>query len=177
PLETGRSAIVPVFLADRPGNTLVLTGTVARGVDFNVVDGDGPFLGEEAIAGSSPATRELAAAVRRMLANGTSADIRVLSASGIDAIYAPNADPEVARRIDGAPLLSLAGSDSPGSRVWTLTVAPASDHATAPLWHPIVSGLQLLAWIVAIVLTAPVRRREVELFPEDDELVDGEVPA
>ncbi len=171
PLDTGRSAIVPVFLADRPGNTLVLTGTVARGVDFNVVDGDGPFLGEEAIAGSSPGTKELTAAVRRMLAHGTSADIRVLSANGIDAIYAPNADPEVARRIDGAPLLSPAGSDSPGSRVWTLSAEPASDRATAPLWHPIVSGLQLLAWLVAIVLTAPVRRRELEPVIED-----GEVP-
>ena len=62
--------IVPVFLAERPGNTLVLTGTIDRGVDYRVVDGDGPFLGEEAIAGSSPATKELTAAVRRMLAQG-----------------------------------------------------------------------------------------------------------
>ncbi len=175
PLDIGRTAAVPVFLADRPGNTLVLTGTVADGVDYRVVDGDGPYLGQEAIAGSSPSTKELTATVRRVLANATAADIRVLSAHGIDAIYAPTADPEVARRVDGAPLLAPAGSDSPGSRVWTLTIAPKSDGATSPVWHPIVSGMQVLAWLLAIVLTAPVRRRELEPLLEDD-LPEDAVP-
>jgi hypothetical protein len=169
PLGTGRSTLVPVFLAQRPGNTLVVTGTVDSGVDYRVVDGDGPFLGEEAIVGSSPAADKLTVAVRRLLAQGTAADVRALSAAGVDAIYAPHADPEVARRIDGAPLLSPAGSDKPGSRVWTISVEPASDHATAPWWHPVVSGLQMLAWFVAIVLTAPVRRREVEPVVEEEE--------
>lgn len=176
PLATGRTTIVPVFLAERPGNTLVVTGTIDDGVDYRVVDGDGPFFGEEAIAGSSPATTKLTVAVRRMLAQGTAADMRELSAYGIDAIYAPKADPELARRIDGAPLLSPAGSDSPGSRVWTLTVEPKSDRASAPAWHPLVSGLQVLAWLVAIVMTAPVRRRDAEPLLEAPAPDDEEAP-
>ena len=170
PLDTGRTSSVPVFLAERPGNTLVLTGTIERGVDYQVVDGDGPFLGEEAIAGSSAATSKLTSAVRRMLAQGTAADVRALSDYGIDAIYAPRVDPDVARRIDATPLLSPAGSDSPQSRVWTLTVDPQSDHATAPSWHPVVAGVQVLAWLVAIVFTAPVRRREIASALDDEEV-------
>ncbi|GAA3514228.1 hypothetical protein GCM10022234_06340 [Aeromicrobium panaciterrae] len=162
PIDTGRSAVVPLFLAERPGNTLVVTGSIDRGVDYKVVDGDGPYLGQEAVAASSPEADKLTLAVRRLLAQGTSADVRALSAAGIDAIYAPRADPDVARRIDGAPLLSPSGSDEPGSRVWTISGDPASAHASAPWWHPVVGGLQVLAWLVAIVLTAPVRRREVE---------------
>ena len=170
PLDTGRTTLVPVFLAERPGNTLVVTGSIDAGVDYKVVEGDGPFLGEEALAGSSSATDRLTVAVRRLLAQGTAADVRALSSAGIDAIYAPRADPDVARRIDGAPLLSPAGSDQPGSRVWTISVDPASGHATAPWWHPVVSGLQMLAWLVAIVLTAPVRRREIEPIVDEEEV-------
>ena len=169
PLVTGRTALVPVFLAQRPGSTLVLTGAIDTGIDYRVVDGDGPFLGEEAIAGSSDATTRLTASVRRMLAQGTSVDVQDLSAYGIDAIFAPDVDSEVARRIDGVPLLSPAGSDSPSSRVWTLDVDPASDRATAPRWLALVGATQVLAWLVAIVLTAPVRRREVQLMSDEAE--------
>ena len=62
--------------------------------------------------------------MRRLLARASASDIRALEAVGIDAIYAPRADPEVARRIDSAPLLEPAGSDRPDSRVWTLAVEP-----------------------------------------------------
>ncbi len=171
PIDTGRSTVVPLFLAERPGNTLVITGSIDDGVDYKVVDGDGPYLGQEALAGSSPAADKITLAVRRLLAQGATEDVRALSAAGIDAIYAPNADPDVARRIDGAPLVSPSGSDEPGSRVWTISAEPVSVHATAPWWHPIVGVLQVLAWIAAIVLTAPVRRREVEPAIEDEDEV------
>ena len=42
------------------------------------------------------------------------------------------------------------------------------------MWRLAVSALQVLAWIAAIILTAPVRRREVPeaLGADDEELVE-----
>ncbi|MDX6277237.1 MAG: hypothetical protein QOJ72_1365, partial [Nocardioidaceae bacterium] len=170
PLEGGSSTVVPVFLAERPGDTLVLTGTIAGGVDYRVVTGDGPFLGQEAVSRSSGQNAELSAAIRRLLAQATPADVKKLSAVGIDAIYAPGVDPEVGQRVDAAPYLLPAGSNRPGSRVWTLSIAPAHPDVSAPWWHRGVTGLQLVLWLAAIVMTAPVRRRVDELDEAEEEV-------
>lgn len=159
PLDDDRVQAIPVFLAERPGDTLILTGTIDDAVDFRVIAGAGPFLGQEAATPTSAATERLTAVVRRLLAQPTARDIDALTAQGISAIYAPNADPELTRRIGSAPGLSPSGSDQPGAQVWTLVDEPADDRATAPWWHRVVIGLQILIWIVAIVLTLPVRRR------------------
>ena len=169
PLDNGRPTVVPVFLAERPGDTLVMTGTIDDGVDYRVVAGDGPFLGQEAVTASSSESARLTAIMRRVLAQATAEDIDALGAIGIDSIYAPHADPELTRRIDAAPRLSPAGSDQPGSRVWTLSPQPNNDTATEPWWHRALIAVQALAWLVAIVLTAPVRRRAAP-----DPLGDGE---
>jgi hypothetical protein len=170
PLEAGRADVVPVFLAERPGDTLILTGSIHDGVDYRVVAGDGPFLGQEAVTASSSDSARLTAVVRRFLAQATAADVAELGKLGIDSIYAPKADVEVSRRIDAAPRLSPAGSDQPGSRVWTLAPQPKNDAASTPWWHRALIGVQVLAWLVAIVLTAPVRRRAVPepLADQDD---------
>jgi GT2 family glycosyltransferase len=175
PLDKSRPSVVPAFLAERPGDTAVVTGSVDRGVDVRVVADHGPFLGEEALAPDPQRSAQTTKAVSRLLARASASDIRALEAVGIDAIYAPRADPEVARRIDSAPLLEPAGSDRPDSRVWTLAVTPVKNDDQAPLWRLAVSGLQVLAWVAAIILTAPVRRRPVPeaLDAEDEELVEA----
>ena len=169
PVDDVPRTVVPAFLADRPGSTLVLTGSVADGIEFRVVSGDGPFLGQEAVSVSPAGLSEVGASVRRLLAQSTSVEVEALSAAGIDAIYAPGADPELTRRVDATPLLEPSGSDNPDSRVWTLTPEPQPPGSSAPWWHPVVTGVQVLVWVVAIVLTAPVRRRA-----EPEPLVDDE---
>jgi hypothetical protein len=171
PLTKGRPSPVPAFLAERPGDTVVVTGSVKRGVDIRVVADDGPFLGQEALTPDPERSRQTSSAMRRLLARASASDIRALESVGVDAIYAPRADPEVARRIDAAPLLEPAGSDRPDSRVWTLAVDPVRSDGQAPIWRLGVSALQTLSWIAAIVLTAPVRRRHVPeaLGTDDDE--------
>ena len=153
---------------------LVVTGSVAQGVDVRVVSDDGPFLGQEALTPDPERSSKATAAVSRLLARASASDIRGLEAVGIDAIYAPRADPEVARAIDSAPLLEPAGSERPDSRVWTLAVEPVKSDDKAPLWRLAVSALQVFAWIAAIILTAPVRRRPVPeaLGDDEEELVE-----
>lgn len=159
PLDDQPREVVPAFVADRPGDTVVVTGTVASGIELEVVAGDGPFLGQEAVSASGRDVDRVGAAVRRMLAQSTEAEVEALSAAGVDAIYAPRADPELVRRIDATPGLEQSGSDDPDSRVWTVTADPSTDDASAPWWHRPLTALQVLLWLVAIVLTAPVRRR------------------
>jgi hypothetical protein len=170
PLVKSRPTVVPAFLAERPGDTAVVTGSVAQGVDVRVVADEGPFLGQEALTPDPERSAQTTTAVSRLLARASASDIRALEAVGIDAIYAPRADPEVARRIDSAPLLEPAGSERPDSRVWTLAVEPVKSDDKAPVWRQAVSALQVLAWVAAIILTAPVRRRPVpEALGTDDE--------
>ena len=171
PVDDSPRAVVPAFLADRPGSTLVVTGTIESGLDYRVVADDGPFLGEEAVTSASSDAAGVTAALRGLVAQSTATEVEALSAAGIDAIYAPGADPELTRRIDATPLLEPSGSDDPDSRVWTLLSEPDLGHPTAPAWHRVVIGGQIALWVVAIVLTAPVRRRsEPEPLAGDEEV-------
>jgi hypothetical protein len=172
PVGDSRRVLVPAFLADRPGDTLVVTGSIASGVDYQVVDGEGPFLGEEALAPSASSSAEVSRALRRLLAQSSGTEVETLAAAGVDAIYAPRADAELARRIDATPLLEASGSDDPRSRVWTVTPEPDLTQSSAPWWHRVVMGLQVVLWLAAIILTAPVRRRtDPEPLTDDDEVV------
>ena len=79
PLDDQPSATVPAFIAERPGNTLVVTGSIADGVDYRVVVGDGPFLGQEAFTPSASASDEVGRALRRLLAQSTAPEIERLA--------------------------------------------------------------------------------------------------
>lgn len=170
PVDDQPRVIVPAFLAERPGDTLVLTGTIATGIEYRVVTDAGPYLGQEAVEASSDDSDAVSGAVRRLLAQSTGAEVDALGRAGIDAIYVPDVDPELARRIDAAPLLEPSGSDNADSRVWTLEREPELSGSSAPSWHRIVIVLQVVLWLVGIVLTAPVRRRAgpEPLTGEDD---------
>lgn len=170
PVDDVRRSVVPAFLADRPGDTLVVTGSIASGVEYDVVHGEGPFLGQEALAPSSSASAQVSGALRRLLAQSTAPQVETLAAAGIGAIYAPRADADLARRIDATPLLEPSGSDDPDSRVWTLVPRPDLTQPSAPWWHRLVAGGQVLLWLAAIILTAPVRRRtDPEPLADEDE--------
>jgi hypothetical protein len=159
PLDKAASDAVPAFLATQRGSTLVVTGSVASGVDARVVVGDGPYLGQEALAADRERSEAMREATARLLARPSRQDVAALAKLGVSAIYLPDADPSVVRRVDGAPGLEPAGSDSPDSRVWLLVDRPTLTEARGPWWRWLVGAAEVLAWLTAIVLTAPVRRR------------------
>ncbi|MGZ5373782.1 MAG: hypothetical protein ACXWXC_06300, partial [Aeromicrobium sp.] len=159
PVTRGALKDVPAFLVTRPGSTLVVEGDIPGGVDYQVFDGDGLRLGEEAVLPTVEESRPVTALVRRILSNPTRSDLTALAKSGVGAIYAPDADPELARRLDAAPGLEPAGSEDPESRVWTLPQEPTTDTGSGSIWNPVVAGVQVLLWLFAIILTAPVRQR------------------
>jgi GT2 family glycosyltransferase len=171
PVDDTARVVVPAFLGDRSGDTLVLTGSIASGVDYRLVAGDGPFLGQEAMTPSSEASDRVAAAVRGLLAQSSGTEVTTLADAGVGAIYAPSADAELARRIDAAPLLEASGSDDPDSRVWILAAAPDLDGPSVPWWGRTLIGLQIVLWIAALVLTVPVRRRTDPAPLADEEVL------
>jgi hypothetical protein len=159
PLEMAPRDAVPAFLTAHRGSALVVTGSVQQGVDARVVKGNGVFLGQEALASERSHSDAMRAATARLLARPSRQDVAALSTLGIGSIYAPHADPSIVRRIDGAPGLEPAGSDSPDSRVWLLSDTPANVETHASRWRRLIGGGELAAWLIAIALTAPVRRR------------------
>lgn len=159
PITRGPLTDVPAFLDTRPGTTLVVRGTIADGITYDVFDRDGLRLGDEAVLPSVDDSRAVTTLVARLLSNPSTKDLSELSADGISAVYAPDVDPELVRRLDAAPGLQPAGSENPKSRVWTLPQKPAPSTGTGPIWHPVVAGVQLLLWLLAVILTAPVRQR------------------
>ena len=159
PLERGRPDTVPAFLTDRGADTVVVTGTTGRGLEVEVVRGEGPLVGAEGLRPPEASRRALVDAVERLVsAPGTQA-VSSLSDLGVDAVYAPDVDTEVARALDAAPGLEPSGSESPTSRVWTLAEPTQPARPEAPAWRPFLAAGQVLLWLVAVVLTAPVRRR------------------
>lgn len=162
PLERGTPTAVPAFLTDRGGDTLVVTGSVARGLEVSVVRGQGPVVGAEGLRPPERSRRALVDAVESLVSAPGADAVQALADRGVDAVYAPDVDTDVARALDAAPRLEPSGSDAPTSRVWTLADRAEPARPQAPAWRPALAGAQVLLWLVAIVLTAPVRRRTVD---------------
>ncbi len=173
PLRDGRSDVVPAYLAAREGSTLVVRGTLDGGVTYVVVRDGGERLGEEAMVRGSSAADELRGAVDRLLSSPSADDVATLLDTGITAVYLPGADQELATRIDSAPSLRPAGSDSPTSRVWTIDGEPGPVGQGPSWWRVGLGALQAGVWLLALVLTAPVRRRP-EPEPYADEVAADE---
>ncbi len=173
PLDAAAEPSIPAFLADRPGSTLVVVGSADAGVTFRTVTGGGAYLGQEAFAPSAEESAEVTTAIQNLVARATEDDIETLAAAGVDALYLPDADPELAGRIDAAPLVEQSGTDEAGSRVWTLAVDPDLAPTDVPWWRQAISLLQVLVWLAAVVLVTPVRRRAEYGEQVDDEEQDA----
>ncbi|HWV27264.1 MAG TPA: glycosyltransferase family 2 protein [Aeromicrobium sp.] len=177
PLTDANLAEVPTFLTERPGRTLVIDGTDTTPVRYRAVAGRGGYLGQEAFRPNADHSRDLTRAVQHLLGTASNTDVSALQEAGIGEIYLPRADqaPELARRIDAAPNLEQTGSDSPDSRAWVLVDDPELDSTPVSWWRSLISWIQIVIWGVAVVLTAPVRRRVQEVVA-DHELDDEPTP-
>lgn len=163
PLEAGEPALVPAFLAARPGTTVVLTGDSEQGIVADAVVGQGPYLGAEALRTTSEREDRLHDAIVSLVTTPTREDVEELARLGVDNLYAPMVDLDLARRIDVAPGLAQKGSDSPDSRVWAVQadVEPDPIPRAGPE-RPWIAGAWVLAWIAAFIAALPVHRSTEE---------------
>ncbi|MCD9154592.1 glycosyltransferase family 2 protein [Aeromicrobium duanguangcaii] len=171
PLESGDARVVPVFLAARPGTTVVLTGDSESGIVADAVVGPGPYLGAEALRTTADREKLLHDTIESLVTTPTRDDVDQLARLGVDSLYAPDVDLDLARRIDAAPGLAQKGSDSPDSRVWSVTSDVKPDPAPrASAARPWLAGAWMLAWVAAVIAALPVRRNPTsEPAPDDEE--------
>ncbi|GAA3543733.1 hypothetical protein AFL01nite_27540 [Aeromicrobium flavum] len=159
PLESGDARVVPAFLAARPGTTVVLTGDSEAGIVADAVVGPGPYLGAEALRTTADREERLHDTIVSLVTTPTRDDVDQLARLGVDNLYAPDVDLDLARRLDAAPGLAQKGSDSPDSRVWSVQSEVEPDAAPrAGTSRPWLAGLWVLAWIGALIAALPVRR-------------------
>lgn len=167
PLDSGPTEVVPAYLAARSATTVVLTGDSERGIVADAVEGAGPVLGEESMRTTPERERELHDRIESLVTTPTRTDVDALARLGVDAIYAPDVDPELARRIDAASGLVRSGSGSPDSRAWVVESEVSAEPAPqAPSWRPAAVAVWVLAWVATAVAALPVRRRTEE--PAED---------
>ncbi len=162
PLATTASSTVPAYLADQDATTLVLSGDIEDGVTVDVVHGRGPHLGQESARPSEERREDFAALVGRLVAEPSSAVVQELADAGIQAIYLPDASTDAAARVSAAPGLAPAGSDRPGSRVWTIEGEPSDGEVDAPeasAARPALVGIWLLGWGALVIGAIPGRGR------------------
>lgn len=171
PLQSGEARVVPAFLAARPGTTVVLTGDSEAGIVADAVVGAGSFLGSESLRTTAERERSLHDAVVSLVTTPTRDDVDVLARLGVDNVYAPDVDLDLARRLDAAPGLAQKGSDSPDSRVWSVQSEAEADPAPqASALRPWGAGLWVLAWVAAFIAALPVRRApESEPGPDEED--------
>lgn len=164
PLSDNEQSNVPAFLADLPGQTLVIEridGADSSALEYDVVRGAGGYLGEEALVPSADDQAGVTDSVQHLLGRATDQDIAALRDAGISAVYVPQAAeyPELSQRIDAAPGIEQTGSDNPDARAWVLADPPREATTDVPWWKRLVSGAHVAAWFLAVLLIAPVRRR------------------
>lgn len=164
PLTTEVVPEVPSYLADLNYTTAIVTGNIDDGGQVRVVTGQGPNLGQESMMPPAALSNEFLATMQRLVAQPTTEDLSILAGLGIDAIYAPDADVEIQRRLDSASGLSVSGSDVPGSRVWILNATDEQTNVTnlaqAPASRPWLVTAWLFAWAAVAIGAVPVRRTE-----------------
>ncbi|MFT4263063.1 MAG: glycosyltransferase family 2 protein [Nocardioides sp.] len=163
--ELGDSAasVVPAYMledAERGAahGVLVLRGSVAEGVRYEVVRGDGITLGEDEILALSTPPAAFDACVRDFVSRPDAGTVSELAGSGIQYVVATSpVDPAVAAAIDATGGLSQASPESRAARAWQIDTPPSAARLAGPTgwlrWALVV--LQLGGLVVVIVLAAP----------------------
>ncbi|KRC69620.1 MULTISPECIES: glycosyltransferase [unclassified Nocardioides] len=155
---------VPVYMAQRAEDAdqfgvLVLRGSIADGLSYEVHRGDGSTVGEDEIAALTPEDDEVTAIIRSLVTAPDPDAVQELSERGIlYVVQAAPADGAVAASLDATTGLDQASS-SRGTRAWQVDPAPGplpSHHA----WiRVLLLVVQAAAIPVLVVLALPPLRR------------------
>ncbi|UAL28624.1 glycosyltransferase family 2 protein [Nocardioides rotundus] len=140
---------------------VVLSGSLADGLDYVVRRGDGPTVGEPEIAALTAPEPRLTETMGALLSRPTPAVARSLAGEGIEyVVLSSPADPRVAAVLDTAPGLVRAGTADRTMRAWQVTAPLSAESLAAPgsSYRVVLVIVQGLALVVALVLCAPSRR-------------------
>ncbi|HWI42771.1 MAG TPA: glycosyltransferase family 2 protein [Nocardioides sp.] len=162
---------VPVYMAQRAEHAeqygvLVLRGSVADGLTYDVQRGDGPTVGEDEVAALTSEDPKVTGLIRSLVSSPSPDAARELSRRGILYVVQPApADGAVSASLDATTGLEQASAER-GTRAWQVTPKPGPlDHPTG--WQTWLRWVLLLVQLVAIpvlvvVALPPLRRNRDE---------------
>ncbi|WP_168798246.1 hypothetical protein, partial [Nocardioides sp.] len=155
---------VPVYMAQRAerapeDGVLVLRGSVAEGLRYDVHRGDGPTVGEDEIAALTPEDPEITEVIRSLVTAPDSEAVAELSDRGIlYIVQAAPADGAVSANLDATSGLVQASSER-GTRSWQVTPEPQSLQEDGSWSRWILLLVQAISIPVLAVLSLPPLRR------------------
>ncbi|GAA1972362.1 hypothetical protein GCM10009798_36900 [Nocardioides panacihumi] len=144
---------------------LVLHGSVAAGVRYSVVRGDGVTLGEDEILALTPEDTGFSTLVQEFVSRPDQHTVDGLAAAGIQYVVQPApSDPAVSAAIDAASGVTQASAQRRSTRAWQLGTEPSADalQGSTSWLHVALVAVELVGLIAVIVQCAPTveRRRK-----------------
>ncbi|PWN04449.1 hypothetical protein DJ010_02085 [Nocardioides silvaticus] len=166
-LQSDPDSDIPVYMAleseESPENgILVIRGSVATGLTYEVERGAGATLGEDEIAALTAEDPDATALVGELATTPSPEAVDELAERGIHYIVQPApADGEVGTRLDATAGLVGASAEDRSTRAWLVIQEPPADAIEGPRsWLRVgLLVVQALALPVIAVLTLPTLRR------------------
>ncbi len=156
-LQSHPGSGIPVYMsqeaerADEHG-ILVIRGSVADGLTYEVERGDGPTVGEDEIADLTEEDEEATALVGDLVTAPAPEAVAGLTERGIRYVVQPApADAAVATRLDATAGLVRASAEDRSTRAWQVLEEPEPASIEGPRSWPRIALLVLQAVAVAVV--------------------------
>ncbi len=166
-LESPPESGVPVYMSQEAERAeelgiLVIRGSVADGLTYDVQRGDGPSVGEDEIAALTDEDRAATALVGDLATAPAPEAVAGLTERGIRFVVQPApADGAVATRLDATTGLVRASAEDRTTRAWQVFEEPDAASVEGPRSWPRIAllALQAIAIPVVAVLGLPTIRR------------------
>ncbi|TIC87910.1 glycosyltransferase family 2 protein [Nocardioides sp. GY 10113] len=161
--ETG----IPVYMQQRAeeadqNGILVLRGSIADGLTYETVRGDGPTVGEDEIIALTPEDPEVTETITALVTAPSPTAVEELRGRGVAYLVLPApVDGDIAARLDATGGLERASSADRATAAWEVVDPPPADSVEGPRSWPriVLLVLQLVAIPVLVVWALPTVRR------------------
>jgi len=166
-LQSHPESGVPVYMSQQAQKApedgiLIVRGSVAEGLTYEVERGDGPTVGEDEIAALTDEDADATAFVAELVTAPAPDAVDALTQHGIRYVVQPApADGAVATRLDATAGLERASAEDATTRAWQVLREPEPAAVEGPRsWLRIaLLVLQAVAIPVVVVLALPTMRR------------------
>ncbi len=157
---------VPAYMVQRAETApergvLVVRGSIATGLTYSLLRGDGVTLGEDEILGLAREDTGFSADVRDLVSRPTPQVVSDIAAAGVQYVVLPSpADGAVAAGLDATGGLAQASAQDRQTRAWQVTreLDPSAVDGPGRWWRVLLLVVQALAIVVVGVLCAPTVR-------------------
>jgi GT2 family glycosyltransferase len=166
-LQSAPESGIPVYMSQQAEaapeyGILVIRGSVATGLTYEVERGDGPTIGEDEIAALTAEDEDATTLVGDLATAPAPEAVAALTERGIRFVVQPApADAEVATRLDATSGLVPASAEDRATRAWQVVDKPEPASVEGPRSWPriVLLVLQAVAIAVVAVLVLPTIRR------------------